>query len=40
MYLEDLKKKYDALDVDGQKYYNKEHLENPYHDSTIYFGDG
>ena len=36
-YLKQLKKDYDALPADEKKYYNEDHLVNPYHDSTIYY---
>lgn len=38
-YLKGLEKEYDLLTEKEQDLYDKEHLENPYHDSTIYFGD-
>ncbi len=37
IYLERMNKEYKKLSKEEKKYYNKEHLRNPYHDSTVYF---
>ncbi len=37
-YLAQLKKEYDLLSPEEKSVYNPEHLEHPYHDSTIYYG--
>lgn len=36
-YLQKLKEDFDWLEKQEKKYYNQEHLVNPYHDSTIYY---
>lgn len=38
-YRELLQRDYDKLPKEEKDYYNMEHLDHPYHDSTIYYGD-
>ena len=37
-YMQEMREEYEGLPKNEQKYYNMEHLEHPYHDSTIYYG--
>jgi len=38
-YLQSLQKDFENLSKHEQEYYDREHLNHPYHDSTIYYGD-
>lgn len=38
-YMEKLNKEFNKLSKQEQEYYDKEHLNHPYHDSTIYYGN-
>jgi len=38
-YMSSLQEKYDTMSPSEQKYYDIEHLNHPYHDSTLYYWD-